>query len=67
MNSVEQYRKRFNMLIESSMGNVKPLILEQETPSITASEISVYGPKDREIKDSIETIGLNSLKGKTMY
>jgi hypothetical protein len=57
MKNIEQYRKRFNMLIESSIGDVRPLILEQETPSITASEISVYGPKDREIKNSIKTGG----------
>ena len=57
MNSIEQYRKRFFNLMESTMGNVKPLILEQETPPITASEISVYGPKDREVKVSIKTGG----------
>ena len=57
MNNLEQYKKRFNMLIESSIGDVRPLILEQETPSITASEISVYGPKDREIKSSIKLGG----------
>jgi hypothetical protein len=31
MNSIENYKKRFNMLMESTLGNVKPLINEQNT------------------------------------
>ena len=30
MNNIEQYRKRFYMLMESEMGNVKPLISEDD-------------------------------------
>ena len=31
MNNIEQYRKRFYNLMESTIGNVKPLIKEEET------------------------------------
>lgn len=30
MNNIEQYRKRFNSLLESTMGDVRPLISEQD-------------------------------------
>jgi hypothetical protein len=37
MNNIEQYRKRFFMLMESSMGDVKPLILETSLDLNTAT------------------------------
>ena len=33
MNNIEQYRKRFYGLMESTMGDVKPLINEQKVPT----------------------------------
>ena len=33
MNNIEQYRKRFNSLLESTMGDVRPLISEQSETS----------------------------------
>jgi hypothetical protein len=35
MNNIEQYRKRFNMLIESSMGDVRPLLFEDANPQFS--------------------------------
>lgn len=37
MENIEQYRKRFNSLLESTMGNVKPLIMEQPTGTTQTS------------------------------
>jgi hypothetical protein len=31
MNNIEHYRNRFNSLLESTMGDVRPLIIEQQT------------------------------------
>lgn len=31
MKNINQYKKRFNQLLESTMGNVKPLIMEQSS------------------------------------
>ena len=45
MENIEQYRKRFNSLLESTMGDVKPLIVEQE------SGIVINLPSDAPIKD----------------
>jgi hypothetical protein len=40
MKNIEQYRRRFNMLIESSMGDVRPLISEQDSSKDTETEQS---------------------------
>ena len=34
MNNINQYKKRFYNLMESTMGDVKPLIIEGKTPMI---------------------------------
>ena len=39
MNNIEQYRRRFNMLIESSMGDERTLISEQIDYWSTAKEL----------------------------
>ena len=35
MNTIRDYKSRFNQLMESTMGNVKPLIMEQEKTNFT--------------------------------
>ena len=44
MNNIEEYRKRFNSLLESSMGDVKPLISEQPetSPQLPPSEPPIH-------------------------
>jgi hypothetical protein len=60
MNNIEQYRKRFNMLIESSMGDVKPLINEQTTNDLIGKTVNLY--KDLEMKRVWRTFKIESVK-----
>jgi hypothetical protein len=39
MKNINQYKNRFNQLLESTMGNVKPLIMEQETGNTITFEV----------------------------
>jgi|688.fasta_scaffold860071_1 hypothetical protein len=54
MRTINEYKNRFNQLLESQLGNVKPLIMEQETkvfdenyfinnPKGTLTTTDVYG------------------------
>ena len=47
MNNIEEYRKRFNSLLESTMGDVRPLISEQSetSPQLPPSEPPLQYPK----------------------
>jgi hypothetical protein len=47
MNNIEEYRKRFNSLLESTMGDVRPLISEQSetSPQLPQSEPPLQYPK----------------------
>lgn len=38
MNTIKEYQKRFNQLLESTMGNVKPLIMEQPSGTTPPEE-----------------------------
>jgi len=44
MNNIEQYRKRFFNLMESTMGDVRPIISEQPTTEPVKSTNSTPGP-----------------------
>ena len=59
MNNIEQYRKRFNMLIESSMGDVKPLINEQTTNDLIGKTVNLY--YDLEMKEVRGTVKIESI------
>lgn len=37
MKTINEYKKRFNQLMESTIGDVKPLIMEQTTTTATTS------------------------------
>jgi hypothetical protein len=59
MNNIEQYRKRFNMLIESSMGDVKPLINEQTTNDLIGKTVNLY--RDLEMQKVWGTVKIESM------
>jgi hypothetical protein len=50
MKTINEYKNRFNQLMESTMGDVKPLIMEQSTgetlPVVTKVYIEKYGKPD---------------------
>ena len=43
MNTIREYQNRFNQLMESTMGNVKPLLMEKPKPTGTTQTTSVNG------------------------
>ena len=63
MNSVEQYRKRFFKLMESTMGDVRPIINEQ--PNNRPMSDTQYFMSKVVVSDT-QAI-LDKFKGKTMY
>ena len=46
MRTINEYKNRFNQLLESQLGNVKPLIMEQETFGVTLVETKVIDNTD---------------------
>lgn len=43
-NILNEYRRRFNILMESEMGNVKPLISEEETTVVDLTDLNSQVP-----------------------
>ena len=43
MKNIEQYRKRFNSLLESTMGDVRPLISEQDEFKKNINKNKIFG------------------------
>jgi hypothetical protein len=60
MKNIEQYKRRFNMLIESSMGDVKPLINEQTTNELIGKTVNFY--TDETMKDFKVNSKIDALK-----
>ena len=54
MNNIEQYRKRFYNLMESTMGDVKPIISEQPTTEPVKSTNSTPEPATPQTTDTTE-------------
>lgn len=64
MNNIEQYRKRFYNLMESTMGDVRPIISEQPTQQSRMTDSSYFMNK---IVVSDTQAVLDKFKGKSMY
>ena len=52
MRNINEYKRRFNMLLESTMGNVKPLINEEETTTYCQKTY----PTNREAQKKCKTL-----------
>jgi hypothetical protein len=78
MNNIEQYKKRFYNLMESTMGDVRPIISEQPTtpprpgtsskPTTPPSSVTPYKPTTppKSGTSSKPNTTTNDLKGKTV-
>ena len=44
MRTIREYKNRFNQLMESTMGNVKPLIVEQEKTVVELTDLNTQVP-----------------------
>jgi hypothetical protein len=44
MNTIREYKNRFNQLMESTIGNVKPLIVEQEKTVVELTDLNTQVP-----------------------
>jgi hypothetical protein len=64
MNNIEQYRKRFYNLMESTMGDVRPIISEQPTQQPRMTDTSYF--MNKIVVSDTQAI-LNKFIGKTMY
>lgn len=51
MKTINEYKKRFNQLMESTIGDIKPLIMEEPTnPTFVSGELSTMSWNDATIK-----------------
>ena len=58
MNSIENYKKRFNMLMESSLGNVKPLLNEALEGEVIPVTFQIPVIKDANNQLTIDRTGV---------
>ena len=54
MKNLNDYKKRFNILMESTMGNVKPLIMEEENDDLIGKSVTFKVDENLTIKGIIK-------------
>jgi len=64
MNNIEQYKKRFYNLMESTMGDVRPIISEQPTQQPKMTDTQYF--MNKVVVSDTQAI-LDKFKGKSMY